>query len=232
MKPGGCGSLESESYLCQEQRREIERVAYICPTYVPGLMASAILAYDEQQYARAQQYLDGLFSLQRVHAPAAVLRGRIALEEGNLPFAQRFLAEHVKLSPEDAELREVYAGALFLAGKLPEAKAQLSVAANLGAPAWRVAYHQGLFEETGGNLHQALQYYEAALRERAGWDLALARRDGIIAATHKLLEEPEASDLPGGRTKSVLEFAPAARSASSGGSLSPASPKTRLLEVR
>jgi len=232
MKPGGCGSLHSETYICQEQRREIERVAYICPTYVPGLMALAILAYDEQQYARAQQYLDGLFGLQRVHAPAAVLRGRIALEEGNLPFAQRFLAEHVKLSPDDAELREVYAGALFLSGKVPEAKAQLNVAANLGAPAWRVAYHQGVFEETGGNLHQALQYYEAALRERADWDLALARRDGIIAATHKLLEEPESSGLHGGRTKSAFELAPAMRSTSSWGSPLPATPKTRLLEVR
>lgn len=231
-KPGGCGSLDDGVHTCADQRREIERVAYICPAYAPGLMASAILAYDDQQPARAQQYLDALFGLQSAHAPAAVLRGRIALEEGNIPFAQRFLAEHVKLSPNDAELREVYAGALYLAGKLPEAKQQLAVAANLGAPAWRVAYHRGLFEEAGGNLHGAFQHYEEALRDRADWDLALARRDGIIAVTHKLLEKPEASDLPGARTKSALEFAPAMRSASSGGSLLPASPKTRLLEVR
>jgi tetratricopeptide (TPR) repeat protein len=184
-KPEGCGSLEGGIYTCDEQRREIERVAYLCPSYVPGLMASAILAYDARQFARAQQFVDALFTLQKVHAPAAVLRGRIALEEGNIPFALRFLAEHVKLSPEDAELREVYAGALFLAEKLPEATRQLSVAANLGAPAWRVAYHRGLFEEAGGNLRQALQYYEEALRERADWDVAMARRDGIIAATYK-----------------------------------------------
>lgn len=231
-RPGGCGSLDDGVHTCADQRREIERVAYICPTYAPGLMASAILAYDDQQPARAQQYLDALFGLQRAHAPAAVLRGRIALEEGNIPFALRFLAEHVKLSPNDAELREVYAGALYLAGKLPEAKKQLTVAANLGAPAWRVAYHQGLFEEAGGNLHQAFQYYEAALRERADWDVALARRDGIIAATHKLLttEEPQVS--PAERTATSLGILPPGRTKPLMGLGASAPPKVRLSEVR
>ncbi len=216
-KPGGCGSLDHGTYTCQEQRREIERVSYVCPSYVPALMASAILAYDEQQFARAQQYLDVLFGLQKVHASAAVLRGRIALEEGNIPFALRFLAEHVKLSPDDAELREVYAGSLYLAGKMAEAKKQLAVAAHLGAPAWRVGYHKGLIEEAGDNLHQALQYYEEALKDRADWDVALARRDGIIAASVNLppreglpdLDQPEtkrapAVDVPPVRSRPLL----------------------------
>jgi len=198
-KPEGCGSLENGTYTCRELRQEVERVTYVCPFYPPGLMASAILAYEDRQFARAQQYLDALFGLQKVHAGAAVLRGRIALEEGNIPFALRFLAERVKLSPEDPELREVYAGALFLGGKVPDAQKQLAIAANLGAPAWRIAYHRGLFEEAGGNFHLALQYYEEALRERADWDVALARRDGIIAATHKLLDSQATSGALGGR---------------------------------
>lgn len=232
MKSGGCGSLEHGVYTCQEQRREIERVAYVCPAYVPALMASAILAYDEQQFARAQQYLDSLFGLQKVHASAAVLRGRIALEEGNIPFALRFLGEHVKLSPEDAELREVYAGALYLGGKLPEAKKQLTTAVNLGAPAWRVAYHRGLFEEAAGDLHQALQYYEAALRERADWDLALGRREGIIAASYKLLDLPEASNSHGDRSGKSTNGLPSTWLKPSPGLLSPTAPKTRASEVR
>lgn len=194
-KPEGCGSLENGTYTCQELRQEVERVTYLCPFYPPGLMASAILAYEDRQFARAQQYLDALFGLQKIHAGAAALRGRIALEEGNIPFALRFLAERVKLSPEDPELREVYAGALYLAEKLPEARHQLSVAANLGAPPWRVAYHRGLFEEARGNLPQAIQHYEEALRERPDWDVALMRRDGIIAANFKLPALEELSDL-------------------------------------
>ena len=86
----------------------------------------------------------------------------------------RFLAEQVKSSPEDAELREVYAGALYLAERLPDAKQQLSVAANLEAPAWRVAYHRGLFKEAGRKSP-----------ERADWEVALARRDGIIVAGYR-----------------------------------------------
>lgn len=77
----------------------------------------------------------------------------------------------------------MYAGALFLADKLPEAKRQLTIAANIGAPTWRVAYHRGLFEEASGNFHLALGHYEEAIKERPGWDVALARRDGILAAT-------------------------------------------------
>ncbi len=184
-KPGGCGSLEEGRFPCEELRRNVERVSQTCPTYAPGFMASAILAYEDRQFALAQQYLDALFSLQKAHGPAAVLRGRIALEEGNVPFALRFLAEQVKLSPEDADLHEVYAGALFLADKLPEAKRQLTIAANLGAPTWRVAYHRGLFEEALGNFHLALRHYEEAISERPGWEAALVRRDGIIAATRR-----------------------------------------------
>ncbi len=224
MRSGGCGSLENGTYVCEEQRREIERVAYTCPSYVPGFMASAILAYDARQYAQAQQHLDALFGLQRVHAPAAVLRGRIALEEGNIPFALRFLAERIKLSPDDAELREVYAGALYLSGKIPEARKQLDVAANLGAPVWRVSYHQGLFDEADGDLHRALQHYEQALRERPDWEVAQARRDGIIAATHKLLE-------PAGSSDGALGEWPQSSGAGASFPL-PVVPKTRLLEVR
>ncbi len=66
-----------------------------------------------------------------------------------------------------------------------EAKRQLTIAANLGAPAWRVAYHRGLFEEASGNFHLALRHYEEAISERPGWEVALARRDGIVAATQQ-----------------------------------------------
>jgi tetratricopeptide (TPR) repeat protein len=191
-------------------------------------MASAVLAYDDRQYARAQQYLDALFGLQKVHAPAAVLRGRIALEEGNIPFALRFLGERVNLSPEDAELREVYAAALYLAGRLTDAKTQLDIAARLGSPSWRVAYHRGLFEEAAGNLHRAVQYYEEAMRERPDWDAASARRDGIIAATHTL---------PAPGTLSANKPAPAGfttegSARSPGSKPAPVAPKSRLPEVR
>lgn len=190
-KPGGCGTLEEGRFVCEALRREVERVIHACPTYVPGLMALAILAYEDRQFALAQQYLDALFSLEKTHGPAAVLRGRIALEEGNIPFALRFLSEQVILLPEDAELREVYAGALFFADKLAEARQQLTIASHLGAPMWRIAYHRGLFEELSGNWRQALEHYEEALRERPGWETALARRAAILATTRSHGETAE-----------------------------------------
>ena len=180
--PAGCVPDEFGYDRCAEARKAVQTVAYVCPDYVPAIMATAIIAYEEKQYPRAQQILDSLFSLQKVHPEAAVLRGRIALEEGNLPFALRFLSEQVKISADHAELREVYAAALFLSGRLTEAKAQLDMAAHLGAPAWRVAYHLGLFEESQGHLDKARRYYEQAIRDNPGWsDSPSARLNGLRA---------------------------------------------------
>ena len=180
--PAGCVPDEYGHDRCADARRAVQRVAYVCPDYVPAIMATAIIAYEEKQYQRAQQILDSLFSLQKVHPEAAALRGRLALEEGNLPFALRFLSEHVKLSADHAELREVYAAALFLSGRLTEAKIQLDMAAQLGAPAWRVAYHRGLFEESQGHIDEARRYYEQAIRDNPGWmDSPSSRLSGLKA---------------------------------------------------
>ena len=37
---------------CDRLRREIERLAVVCPGHVPTLMANAVIAYDEQRPAR------------------------------------------------------------------------------------------------------------------------------------------------------------------------------------
>src|SRR5262245_12690851 len=43
---------------CEPLRREIERLAVVCPVHAPTLMANAVIAYDEHSPLKSQQLLD------------------------------------------------------------------------------------------------------------------------------------------------------------------------------
>ncbi len=178
--PDGCAS-SNWTRECQQERDAIRRLAVTCSTHTPTLLANALLSYDDRELQRAQEYLDTLFSLRTVQPDAAALRARIALDEGDVPFALRFTDEQIALSPDHGGLREVRAAVLFAANRLTDASSELAIAARLGAPAWRVAYDRGLIAEA---LHQpadAMQQYQAALTARPGWPPAAARLRGLEA---------------------------------------------------
>jgi len=178
--PGGC---EADSGLrCEASRAEIRRLSVDCPGLPEVLMANALLAFEARDLVRAQQLLDQLFSLPATYPEAAVLRGRIALEQGNLPFALRFLDQQIRQMGDSGELRETYASALFLSRRYQEALVQLEVAQRLGSPEWRLAYSRGLIEEALGRFPQAKERYEEALRGKPGWKVAESRLRALVAA--------------------------------------------------
>lgn len=160
---------------CGPLRREIERLALVCPAHAPTLMANAVQAYDDKNVAAAQQWLDIILGRPGIHANAAVLRARIAIEEGNVPFASRLLESRIKLAPDHAGLRETYGAALYLSRQYAAAIRELKMAAALGAPPWRVAYHLGLVDEAEGRLDAAATHYAEALAGNAGWAPAQSR---------------------------------------------------------
>ena len=129
----------------------------------------------------AQQYLDRIFERPASHPDAAVLRGQIAAEQGNLPFARRFLADQIALAPGHPGLHETYAGVLYLSQELDAARRELARAESLGAPRWRVAYHQGLVEESAGDRDAARRLYQEALDKNPGWEPALTRLKAMTA---------------------------------------------------
>jgi tetratricopeptide (TPR) repeat protein len=181
----GCELLSNGMDRCEDLRLQIEHIAQDCPNDVQALMANAVLAYDEKQFVKSQQFLDSLFSLRETYPEAAVLRARLALEEGNVPFALRYLEQQIRLSPDHAGLRELHASALYSAGRLDEARNSLTTAERLGAPAWRIAYGRGLIEEAAGQTAAARMYYEAALRARPGFKPAESRLRGLDASPGK-----------------------------------------------
>src|SRR5688572_33343014 len=78
---------------CERLQREIERLAVVCPAHAPILMANAVIAYEDRRPDAAQQMLDQGLAQPRPYPDAAVLRARIAIEEGNIPFARRLLTQ-------------------------------------------------------------------------------------------------------------------------------------------
>ena len=183
LRAKGCdaGGVQGGRSECERLRREIERLALICPGHVPTLMANAVIAYDEHRPAKSQQFLDQILAQPRSHPDAAVLRAQIAIEEGNVPFARRLLEQQIKLAPDHAGLHETYGATLYLDGKLPEARRELTTAGALGAPRWRIAYHLGLLEEASGRLDEASRYYAEALEANPGWAPAESRLKALRA---------------------------------------------------
>ncbi len=179
----GCDPLATQTLTseCDRLEQEIARLAIVCPAHAPTLMANAVIAYDKQRPADSQALLDIILSQPRAYPDAAVLRARIAIEEGNIPFARRLLEQQIKLAPDHAGLHETYGAALYLDNRLPEARTELTVAGALGAPRWRIAYHLGLIEEAAGRLDQASQFYAEALKGNPGWAPAESRLKALQA---------------------------------------------------
>ena len=184
LRAKGCvaGDVQRGGLECERLRREIQRLAVMCPLHAPTLMANAVIAYDDQRRADAQQLLDQILAQPRSYPDAAVLRAQIAIEEGNVPFALRLLEERIRLAPDHSGLRETYAAALYLDGKLEEARGQLTMAGALGAPRWRVAYHLGLVEEASGRRDEASRHYSEAVAANPAFGPAEARLRALRAS--------------------------------------------------
>jgi tetratricopeptide (TPR) repeat protein len=181
LRAEGCaeGPGRRGASTCDRLRLELERLTLVCATHVPTLMANAVIAHDEGQLVKSQQLLDQIFAQPRRAPDAAVLRAQIAIEEGNLALARRLLAEQILLAPDHAGLREAYGAAMYLGGQLADARRELDIAARLGAPAWRIAYHLGLVEEAAGDLEAARRHYSEAVKGRPDWPLPRARMTAI-----------------------------------------------------
>lgn len=161
--------------VCDALRLRIEAIEQTCPQLPEAQLASAILAFERRQLQKAQAILDAMLAASPGDADASLLRARIAIDEGNLPFALRFLARQVQAAGNHAGLRETYASVLYLNGDLEGARAQLAYARKLGAPEWRVAYDLGLIAEAAKDWKAAREQYRQAQKLRPEWAMPLNR---------------------------------------------------------
>lgn len=164
---------------CGRITLELRRLAGEFPNEASVLLANAVVVHDAGTPSRAQAYLDAALRVQPGYPEAAILRSRIASEEGNLPFARRLLRESIELSPDHSGLREAAASVAYLTGDLPEARRQLRAAERVGAPHWRVAYHRGLVAEAADEPKAAAAHYRRSLGLRPGYERARSRLAGL-----------------------------------------------------
>ncbi len=186
MREAGLSCQDSERHDnvvvdCGRLRDGLERVSLEFPRDPELQFASAVLAYETGEREQAQFYLDMTLSRDPGHVEAAVLRSRIALEEGNAPFAERLLDRTIEVRPEAPGLREARAAVGYALRDWEEARRSLDVAARLGAPEWRVEYHRGLIAEGEGDLSAAKTHYGHAAAARPDWTPPRARIRGIEA---------------------------------------------------
>lgn len=166
---------------CDRLQQELQRLLVVCPNYPPTLIANAVVAYDDRRPIQSQEFLDRALSQPGRYPDAAVLRARIAIEEGNVPFARRLLEQQIRLVPDHSGLHETLGAALYLDGRLSEATLELTTAQALGAPRWRVAYHLGLIDEAAGRLDDASRHYGEALEGNPDWEQAQSRYNALRA---------------------------------------------------
>lgn len=164
---------------CQRIQREVERLNAEFPMDSRIMMANATLQFHAGRLDKAQFTLDQLLNKPHPNPEAALLRSQISMREGNNSRARTLLKEQITLRPDYPELREALAASYYLDGKYQQAKNNLSIAGRLGAPGWRVSYHQGLIEEVQRDWSSACNYYLMSLEQKANFAEAASRLIGL-----------------------------------------------------
>ncbi|WP_372865713.1 tetratricopeptide repeat protein [Spongiibacter sp.] len=164
---------------CERILNEVERLSVEFPRNTRILLASAVMQYEAGREDKAQLMLDNLLSMPGSHPEAALLRSKIAMNDGSTTRARAVLEAQILLNPDYAELREALAATYYLDGKYDQAQRALSIAGRLGAPGWRLSYHQGLIREAKEDWTAACGLYAMALEQRPDFRAAAARLVGL-----------------------------------------------------
>lgn len=144
-------------------KADIERLAFVFPRHEPTLLVNANMAFEAKEYEKAQAFCDRILRDQPENVFAGIIRARIALHDGNVPYARRVLERQLELAPESPFLYEVLAGVEYLDGRLAESETALDHAEALGGSEWRIAYHRGLLAERRDDALGAAGFFRHCL---------------------------------------------------------------------
>lgn len=151
------------------------------PDYERLQLALAVSYQARNKNREAQYYLDLLLKKDRPRPEAAILAAKLAMEEGNTRRAETLLNAQKRLNPMHAGIHETLAAVFYLNHEPEKGFSALAAAEQLGAPAWRVAYHRGLLYELSKNESAACAQYAKSYTEKASFRLPEGR---ILGLTH------------------------------------------------
>jgi len=180
----GCGaewSMNRDLESCESIAMQLDRLYVENPRVSEIAYLNAMISYELGKTDKSQYILDTILASQGAHSKAAVLRGMIALQEGNIRYTEELMRRQIQLAPDFGELYEVQAAAYFLDNNYTAARQSLSVAERLGVPDWRLAYHYGLISESELDWAQACSHYRSSIQIKPEFYLPRSRLNGLFA---------------------------------------------------
>lgn len=151
------------------------------PDYERLQLALAVAYQARNKTREAQYYLDLLLNKDRPRPEAAILAARLAMEEGNTRRALSLLEAQKRLNPVHPGIHEALGAVYYLNHQPQNGFTALASAEQLGAPAWRVAYHRGLLYELTKNESAACEQYAKSYTLKRSFGLPEGR---ILGLTH------------------------------------------------
>lgn len=151
------------------------------PDYERLQLALAVAYQARNRNREAQYYLDLLLNKDRPRPEAAILAARLAMEEGNTRRALTLLKAQKRLNPMHPGIHEALGAVYYLNHQPRYGFTALASAEQLGAPAWRVAYHRGLLYELTKNESAACEQYAKSYTLKRSFGLPEGR---ILGLTH------------------------------------------------
>jgi tetratricopeptide (TPR) repeat protein len=163
----------------ESARLRFDNLAVEYPAHVPTLTMCALLSFEAGEFEKSAAYADRALALQPEHNFAAILRARVALQEGNLPRARDVLSRQIAMTPESPYLHEMLASVHYFSGELAAAEQELRLAEHHGSEPARLAYLNGLLAEKRGNPDDAKKLFAKAVELDPGFEEAQSQLLGL-----------------------------------------------------
>lgn len=154
---------------------EMQRILNDFPYHQRTMMALSVVYYQMNRKDRAQYVLDELLNMPGAKPEAAILRSKIALEEGNVQLAGDVLLRQILLVPENEQLRSALASVYYSQGEIQRARNILNMTNNANDQLWILSYHNGLLAEAEKDWLSACQLYFNALQLNPAYGPARSR---------------------------------------------------------
>ncbi|PKH32632.1 tetratricopeptide repeat protein [Shewanella sp. ALD9] len=170
-----CQGYQSAISDCERLSNDLGALSMTYPKHQQIGFTAAIVYHQIGRDVDSQMVLDRLLSQQQPVSEVAILRSKLAMQEGNINLARTVLQRQVQLQPDHPELHATLAASYYLEGRYEKAEAVIATADRLGAPVWRTSYHLGLIHEAQSNWSQACHFYADTLSYQPAHRQSLSR---------------------------------------------------------
>ncbi|WP_025565804.1 hypothetical protein [Psychromonas sp. SP041] len=161
-----CHDINQPMVDCFRLASELSALYLKYPNHQRVIMASALVEFEIGNTGASQQLLDLILSKRGAYPEAAILRSRIAMEEGNLSLARAIVTRQLNITPYESNLYELQAAYYYLEGKYSKALLSMTSAERFMGNHWRIGYHRGIIYEAQKEWYKACKEYKGVLEEQ------------------------------------------------------------------